>query len=224
MIDLASPTMAATGFSPAEVAVLAMFAWLYLVAPLVLVLAGLVLVAFRSGAQRRPPEVPGSLDLHTADRLRTCWWTTRGLVYGTRNGTRGERTLSMLLLLGAILVAPTWCAALWIATLRPWARYYLGPGRRSALAVSGTVEGWNIDGYVCDRPGHKRAVELRELLIPPLIAHVDAEQIVVRTTAANRRLAEMYADVVPGLVVVGRSRWRGWRMQRNPSRPTDENC
>lgn len=166
---------------------------------------------------QRPPEAPGLPGPDRRDVLRLLWWAERGFLHGATRGSAGSRAFSAFL-------AATWWPALpvllvgqWWALHRRTARYYFSPDRDAVLALVAQADGWHVSEHYAAEPGAGRGRALRETLLPVLLGVADRDGIAIHGTAATRSLARQYAAQLPGVVDVGRGRFRGRRLQRVPS-------
>ena len=170
------------------------------------------------GLAPRPPEVPGLPTALGRDAPRLVWWAERGFLHGTTRGSTTARVFSAFLAVAWLPCTPVLLIGQWVALRRRTARYYLSPARDAVLAVVARPDGWHVAEHLSAAPGAGRGRALRHVLSPALLAAADAHGVAVHTSAANRRLAGLYAVEVPGLVDVGPGRIRGRRLQR-PATP-----
>lgn len=165
------------------------------------------------------PAVPDTVRPRLGDVPRMVWWSQRAYLYGIRHGTAAERTLSLIL---ALLWWPT-CLLLLVVQLAvvgsPASRYYMTLDRDAVIAVSRTKRrGWVIRDHMSAYPGRGCGHDLRRTVLATMCEAADQQGIVIQTTAATQRLAEIYRADLPGLTTVEKSLPRGRRIRREPVR------
>ena len=88
-----------------------------------------------------------------------------------------------------------------------------------AITASLRIDGgsrlrWSVQGHLSRRPGTGQGRELRNLLIPDLLAEADRVGVIVEANAATGKLAAACFEEIPGFVDVGAWRHFGRRFPR----------
>lgn len=158
----------------------------------------------------RPPKVSTTVEPRLRDVPRIAWWFERGYVHGALHG-RGLMRLGHLITAFFVgVLFPLVVLAQWLLLKRSTARYYMTPERDAVFALvarhGGTV--WVPQDHAAARIGAGLGRRLRQHILSELLPVADRAGIEVRTWAADRRLAQIYAADLPGLT------GRGLRLRR----------
>lgn len=164
-----------------------------------------------------PPVVSGTVTPRLRDVVRMVWWGERGYLHGIRHGSAATRVLSLILALSwwpayVLLVPMQLVVVRW-----PASRYYMTPERDAVIALIATRrECWIVLDHICARAGSGHGRDLRRSVFTVAREVADERGVVIETTAASGRLAEIYAADLPGLIDIGPAFPRGRRMRREP--------
>lgn len=164
-----------------------------------------------------PPVVSGTVPPRLRDVLRMVWWGERGNLHGIRHGSAATRVLSLILALSwwpayVLLVSVQLVVVGW-----PASRYYMSSERDAVIALVATRrDSWIVFDHICARPGSGRGRDLRRAVFMAAREVADERGVSIETTAVSRRIAEIYAADLPGLVDIRPAFPRGRRMRREP--------
>lgn len=75
--------------------------------------------------------------------------------------------------------------------------------RNAVIAISATRKGWHVSDHASAGPGTGQGKRLRAALLPHLTEYARNNPIAIHATAANAKLAAIYATELPGLKGVG---------------------
>lgn len=81
------------------------------------------------------------------------------------------------------------------------------------IAIFAGKKGWLVSDHACSQPGTGQGKRLRAQVLPQLIDIAKAQRIPIHATAANRRLAELYRQDLPGMIDAGPGFPRGRKLK-----------
>lgn len=168
------------------------------------------------------PSLQGVPEARKRDALRRTWWLERAFLHEVRRSKPLGAAVAAFFALAWWPASPL-LALIYLlqARVRPggWARRrcFMSPGRDAILIVKAVRDSWVVADHASSRPGTGQGKRLRDLVGPRLIAAASAADVGIQFTAANRKLAEVFAIDLPGLVDVGPGFPRGRRMRRSPT-------
>ncbi|WP_343320538.1 hypothetical protein AAFM46_16775 (plasmid) [Arthrobacter sp. TMP15] len=136
----------------------------------------------------------------------------RGFWHGLGKGNIFDRALSLF---STVMWWPMYplLAVLQITLVyRPGARYYMSAERDAVIAIGTTRKGWHVSDHASAAPGTGQGKRLRAALLPHLTEHARNNRIAIHATAANAKLAALYAAELPGLEDTGPGFPRGRKL------------
>ena len=89
----------------------------------------------------------------------------------------------------------------------------MSPERDAVIAISTTSKGWHVSDHASAAPGTGQGKKLRTALLPHLMEQGQINNIPIHATAANAKLAAVYAAELPGLEDVGAGFPRGRKLR-----------
>ena len=187
------------------------------------------------------PVPPAGVHLATrSDRIREAGWVFRSLLWErifTRRSTASQRLFSLAIVLiplgtlwyigwrdglrGVLIVAIVLLAALVLcaALLRrqqrgAQTRVYVLDDHTATLTMTANHGYWTIAGHNRSRRAPGAGERLQDQLLPTVSVAADRADVGVRLIAAAPKLADRYAQKLPGLIEVGPAVPYGIQMYR----------
>lgn len=184
------------------------------------------------------PAPPAGVHLATSsDRFREAGWVFRSLLWErifTRRSTTSQRLFSLaivLIPLGALwyiswrdgiliasvvlLAALALCAALLRSQQQgTQTRVYVLDDHTATLTMTANRDYWTIAGHNRSRKAPGAGQRLQDQLLPTVSVAADRADVGVRLIAAAPKLADRYAQKLPGLIKVGPAVPYGIQMYR----------